>query len=147
MTYDTVPFTCCFVSLLPCVYVRTETRVNRSHPDILYLQVFVVTWHRRITCTRIEASSDALTIMLPFISRYKTTSNTLLVNNIAVDCLSVSQLLNVGGCTRSKVQLAVHRKYCTDNSICKSRDFTEEKKKKRKKKDSVNLLNNAPNQS
>ena len=131
MTCDTVPFTCCFVSLLPCVYVRTETRVNRSHPDILYLQVFVVTWHRGITCTTIEASSDALTIMLPSISRYKMTSNALLVNNIAVDCLSVSQLLNIGGCARSKAQLAVHRKYCTDNSICKSRAFTEKRKDKK----------------
>ena len=131
MTYDTVPFTCCFVSLLPCVYVRTETRVNRSHPDILYLQVFVVTCYRGVTCTRLEASSDVLIIMLSFINRLKRPSNTVLVNNIAVDCLSVSQLLNIGGCARSKVQLAVHGKYCTDNSICRSRAFIEKKNYKK----------------
>ena len=142
MTCGPVPFTCCFVSLLPCVYVRTETRVNRSHPDILYLQVFVVTCYRGITCTKIEESSDALIIMLSFINRLKRPSNTVLVNNIAVDCLSVSQLLNNRGYTRSKVQLAVHTKYCTDNSIYKSRAFTE-----KKEEDSVNLLNKAPNQS
>ena len=57
----------------------------------------------------------------------KSPSNTLLVNKIGGDCLSVSQLLNIGGCARSKIQLVVHRQHCMGYGICKSLNVSGKK--------------------